>query len=259
MFIIGEKINGTFSKVTEAIKNKDKKYIQDLALKQIQAGADSLDISSGPAFQNQADTVMEWLVKTVIEVTDVPLCIDNPVPLVIEAGLKCCKGPAIINSTSAEKSKLEALTDLALKYNSSLIALVMNEAGVPQDIDSRTALALEILSYTSEKGLSTENLYLDPLILPLNVAQDKIKDTLETIRNFQILSDPAPKIIVGLSNVSQQAKYRPIINRTFMTMAMEAGLSAVILNPLDKELMQTIKTAKFLLNQEIYYPDFLEN
>lgn len=114
MFIIGERINGMFSSVAEAIKNKDEKFIQDLALKQVENGAHALDISLGPAIKKDTCEVMGWLVEAVSKVTDVTLSIDNPHADIIEAGLKKCKSLAIINSASLEKHRFNGLSNLAI-------------------------------------------------------------------------------------------------------------------------------------------------
>ncbi|MFH1452699.1 MAG: dihydropteroate synthase [Armatimonadota bacterium] len=257
MFLIGERINGMFTSVAEAIKNKDEKFIQDLAVKQTECGAHCLDIALGPAIKKDADKIMAWMVEKVCEVTSVPLSIDNPHAGIIEAGLSVCKNPAIINSASLEEERFNGLTELALKYSASLIVLAMNEEGVPQAVEDKSAMGLEIIARCAEKGLDTDKIYIDPILLPVSAAQDQIKVTLDTLKELQLISDPAPKTIVGLSNISQQAKNRKIINRTFLTMAMYAGLSAAIVDPLDTDLMKTVKTAELLLNNEVYYQDFL--
>lgn len=257
MFIIGERINGMFSTVAEAIKNKDEKFIQDLALKQVENGAHALDISLGPAIKKDTCEVMSWLTEAVSKVTNVTLSIDNPHAEIIEAGLKKCKSPAIINSASLEKHRFDSLSDLAVKYNASLIVLAMDEIGVPQSSEDKCAKGLEIIAMAAEKGMDTEKIFIDPILLPLSAAQDQIKVALDTIHDFKMISDPPPKTIVGLSNISQQAKNRKIINRTFLVMAMYCGLYAAILDPMDEDLMKSIKTANLVLNKEVYYQDFL--
>lgn len=257
MFIIGERINGMFSSVAEAVKNKDEKFIQDLAVKQVECGAHALDISLGPAIKKDAEEIMAWLTKCVSAVVSAPLSIDNPHANIIEAGLKECKGEAIINSASAETERFNALSILALNYNASLIVLAMNEAGVPQTAEDKCAMGLEIIAKAAEKGISPDKIFLDPILLPISAAQDQVGVVLETLRDFKMISDPAPKTIVGLSNISQQAKNRKMINRTFLTMAAFAGLYSAILDPLDEELMKAVKTSNLLLNKEVYYQDFL--
>lgn len=257
MFIIGELINGMYSDIALAIKNRDKKIVQDSALKQIAAGAEALDLSCGTASRNpQAD--MPWLVETVQEVTAKALCIDSGKPEVIREGLKAAKNPAIINSTTADPEKLKILIPLAAQYRAKLIGITIDSRGIPQNKEQRLELAAVIISHAEEEGFPVADLYLDPIVMPVNVAQNQMQDILEAIREFKILSEPSPKTIIGLSNVSQGAKLRGLINRTFLTMAVASGLDSAILNPEDKELMDTLITAELILNKNIYCDSYLE-
>ena len=257
MFIIGELINGMYVNIGKAIKEKDKSAIQKCALDQIKSGADALDINCGPASKDPL-TDIQWLVEVIQEVTDKPLAIDSSKPKVIETGLKACKNKAIINSVTADEEKLNILIPLAKQYNAKLIALAISAKGIPQNKDQRLELAVTIVAGCSEQSFPIEELYLDPIVLPVNVAQAQIKDILESIREFKIISEPSPKTIVGLSNVSQGTGVRSLINRTFLTMAVAFGLDAAILDPLDRELMDALITSELILNKNIYCDSYLE-
>jgi 5-methyltetrahydrofolate corrinoid/iron sulfur protein methyltransferase len=257
MYIIGERINGMFKDVARAIKTKDKKIIQDLVLKQIQAGASALDVNVGTAAAEPI-TAMEWLVDSIQEVTDITLAVDTTKLAVMEAGLKRCKSKPIINSTSADDEKLNNFIPLAKKHNASLIGLTMSKKGIPQDAPSRIELAAKIVSCWQEAGLDTKDLFIDAVILPVNVAQAHCPEVLEAIRQTKMLAGPPPKTILGLSNVSQGAKYRSLINRTYLVMALTSGLDAAILDPLDKELMEAALSAELLLNKTIYCDSYLK-
>jgi len=257
MFIIGELINGMYKEIAQAIKEKDKNIIQKYALKQIAAGSDALDINCGPASRNPISDI-QWLIEAVQEVTDKPLALDSSKPQVIESGLKVIKNKAIINSTTADLEKLEILVPLAKKYNAKLIGLAISKNGIPQNKDQRLELAATMVAYCQEQGFPIEELYLDPVVLPVNVAQAQQKEILEAIHEFKIISTPSPKTIVGLSNVSQGTKQRSLINRTFLTMALAYGLDSAILDPLDKDLMDAVITAELILNKQIYCDSYLE-
>lgn len=257
MFIIGELINGMYKNIGEAIKNKDKSAIQKCALEQIQAGADALDVNCGPASGDPVSDI-QWLVETIQEITDTPVALDSSKPKVIESGLKVIKNKAIINSTTSDQAKLEILVPLAKEYNAKLIGLTISAGGIPQNKDQRLELAATIVAYCSEQGFPIENLYLDPIILPVNVAQAQMRDILESIGEFKIISQPPPKTIVGLSNVSQGSCARSLINRTFLTMAVAFGLDAAILDPKDSDLMDSLITAELILNKQIYCDSYLE-
>ena len=256
MLIIGELINGMYSGIAKAIAEKDKAAIQKCALAQVRAGAEALDVNCGPA---SADPVsdMRWLVETIQEVTDNELSLDSSRPQSIEAGLRAAKNKVIINSTTADPEKLRVLVPLAKKYNAKLIGLAISSKGIPFNLDQRIELAARIVTYCVEQGFNIENLYLDPILMPLNVAQAQIKDILESIHEFKLISQPSPKTVIGLSNISQGAKSRNLINRSFMVMAMAEGLDCAILNPLDNELMNAVIASEVILNNKIYCDSFL--
>jgi 5-methyltetrahydrofolate corrinoid/iron sulfur protein methyltransferase len=258
MFAIGERINGMFRAVARAIQQRDGAAIADLARKQVASGAHALDINTGPTADDPAE-VMTWLVQVVQEAVDVPLSIDSPRPPVLAAGLRACRRPAIINSTTGAKSKLDAIMPLAVEYRAGLIALTNDERGIPRNAAARAEIALAIVARAMEAGLPTDHLYLDPLVLPVNAAQDQCREALEAIATFRTLCEPTPHVLLGLSNVSQGTSNRSLINRTYLAMAMALGCDAAILDPLDKDLMDTIRTGRILLNQEIYAESYLQS
>ena len=257
MFIIGELINGMYQNIGNAIKQKDKAAIQKCAIEQVNAGADALDVNCGPA-SRQPVVDIQWLIEAIQEVTDKPLSIDSSKPQVIESGLKAAKNKAIINSTTADPDKLDILVGMAKQYHAKLIGLTISSKGIPQNKDQRLELAAMIVATCEEKDFPIEDLYLDPIVLPVNVAQAQMKDILESIQEFRIISQPSPKTIVGLSNVSQGTCARSLVNRTFLTMAIAHGLDAAILDPKDADLMDALITAELILNKNIYCDSYLE-
>ncbi len=257
MFIVGELINGMFKEIGKAIIEKDKSVIQKYALDQIQAGADALDICLGPVSRDPVND-MPWLIESIQEVTDKMLVLDSSRLKIIEAGLAAAKNPTMINSVTADPEKLEVLIPLAKKFHSKLIGIAINQKGIPQNKDQRVELAALIVASCIEQDFPVQDLYLDPIVLPVNVAQSQIFDILESIKEFKIISQPSPKTILGLSNVSQGACSRRLINRTFLTMALAFGLDAAILDPKDKELMDAAITSELMLNKQIYCDSFLD-
>jgi len=257
MFVIGELINGMYKNIANAIKAKDKAEVQRVAIAQVKAGANALDVNCGPASRNPISDI-QWLVESIQEVTDKPLALDSSKPEVIESGLKTSKNEVIINSTTADHEKLDILVPLAKKYNAKLIGLSISQKGIPHSKDQRLELAAQIIGACVEQDFPTENLYLDPIVMPVNVAQSQMQDILESIREFKIMSEPSAHAIIGLSNVSQGANNRNLINRTFLTIAISYGLDAAILNPLDKDLMEAAITSELILNKHIYCDSFLE-
>jgi len=256
MIVIGERINGMFSDVKNAIKTEDKEVIQKLAIKQVKAGADVLDVNVGPA-SAKPEVTMPWLVETIQEVTDTQLALDSPKLDVIKSGLEVVKTPPIINSTQADPQKMQTYFDLVNETGASIIALTVDKQGVPQDIDRRMELASTIVMSAMEMGISFDRLFIDPIILPVNVAQPQAGFLLKALAQFQYLADPPPHFVVGLSNVSQGTMEKKLINRTFLVMCMAMGLDAAIMDPFDKELMDAMITAEVLMNKQIYSDSFL--
>jgi 5-methyltetrahydrofolate corrinoid/iron sulfur protein methyltransferase len=257
VIVIGELINGMYKDVGKAIVNKESDVIQHLAEDQVRAGATILDVNTGPYSNNPKDD-MKWLVETIQGVVQVPLSLDSTKADVIEEGLKLAAKRAVINSTNADEAKMSTIFALAKKYNTQVIGLAMDKSGVPNSKERRLELAATIVAKAMEFEISPEDLFLDPIVLPVNVAQAQGREVLESIREFRLLCDPAPQTTIGLSNVSQGTKFRPLVNRTFLTMAIANGLTSAILDPLDKELMDAMITAELVLNKAIYCDSFLD-
>ena len=256
MYVISERINGLFTSVSKAIDRRDAKWVQEHALRQLDCGAQALDVNTGPG-RDDGPAAMEWLVRTVQEVTNAPLCIDSPGIKTLTAGITAAKNKVIINSTTAERAKMDKLFPLAREHGAEVICLCMDERGVPNSAEARGEMAMLMITTAMEHEIMPDRLLLDPLVLPTKAAQDQGAKVIEAVRMFQTLNEPPPRTVVGLSNVSNGTKDRPLVNRTYMAMLMGAGLSAAILDPEDKELMDTIKAAQVLLNQKLYADDFL--
>jgi 5-methyltetrahydrofolate corrinoid/iron sulfur protein methyltransferase len=257
MLVIGERINGMFKDVAKAIQEKDGEVIQNLARAQLAGGAGALDVNTGAAAADPAPA-MQWLVETIRGVTDAPLAIDTTKPPVMEAGLNAAGPGSIMNSTTGQQDRLSVLMPMAKTYSASIICLTIDEKGVPRDAAGRAEIALRIVSAAMENGIDMPNVYIDPVVLPANVAQPAVNEVLASIRDIRLLSDPPPKTVVGLSNISQGTMYRRLINRTFLVMATAVGLDAAILDPLDSDMMDAMITAELLMNKNVYCDDYLK-
>jgi 5-methyltetrahydrofolate corrinoid/iron sulfur protein methyltransferase len=200
---------------------------------------------------------MRWLVDIIQSVVDVPLSIDSPKIPVVEAGLRAARRPAIINSTTGAREKLDLLLPLAAAHNASLIGLTIDERGIPRNAEARTEIALTIVAQALEAGIGADRLFIDPIVLPVSAAQDQCAAALRAIPAIRSLCEPPPRIAIGLSNVSQGTGNRSLVNRTYLVMAMAAGLDGAILDPFDRELMDALRTASILLNQDIYAENYL--
>jgi 5-methyltetrahydrofolate corrinoid/iron sulfur protein methyltransferase len=267
VIIIAERINGMFKDVKQAIADKDKKVIQDLAKKQTEAGANYLDVNVGTAAADQEGT-MQWLVETIQETCSTPLCLDSQKAPVIAAGLKSvnAKAGVILNSTPLNKKSDEEVLDKYIGMaeqagpKASIIALTMDKNGVPQDIDTRVAIAAEIVQKAMEKGFDAQRLFIDPIILPVKVPDAQVQpgNIMAAMDQIRYLADPAPHMTIGLSNLSQGATERSLINRTFLAMAISHGLDSAIVDVFDEKLMNVLATAELLMNKQIYSDSYLK-
>lgn len=237
MIIIGESIHIISKDVSTAVKERNPKFIQDLAVAQANAGVDYLDINLGPARKNPEETA-EWLVNTVQAVTDLPLSIDTLNPVAMEAGLKACKRRPLLNSASGRTDSKERMLPLAKKYNTDVVLSVLTDKGCPSDVESRTESIMETLSYANELGISTEDVWVDPILLPVCADQAQVREALEFMK---IVPDmfPGIKSTIGLSNISNGTpeELRNILNRTYMVMLNRYGHHSAIADGLDQELM----------------------
>ena len=244
MYIIGENIHIISQKVKDALKEKDARFFQELAVQQEQAGAQALDLNMGPR-KKDWEEVFPWMVETVEAVSGLPLSFDSTNLNGIEAGLKkVTRAQPIINSTSAEAERLEKVPLLAKEYDTRLIALTMGKSGIPVGADERVNIALEaLIPRMLEIDYPIENLIIDPLVLTVSGCQEYCPELIEAVRTLQYAWDPPPAISVGLSNVSNAVPHanRPLINRVYAAMLMGAGLQMMIADPLDEELKETIR------------------
>ncbi len=246
MYIIGENIQILAPKIKAAIADRDATYIRELARKQVDNGANRLDLNIGPQ-KRQGVEVMQWILDEVYaEVGNVPVSLDTTNADAIEAGLKKCKElgiGAMINSTSADPDRLNVTMPMAAEYGAKIIALAMDK-NIPPTADGRVALAMEILIPKAEElGIPVEDVYLDPLVLTVNGCQEHGPETLNAIRSFKMLWDPSPMTTVGLSNISNSVPHenRSLLNRTYLVMLLAAGLDSAIADPLDEAQNEVIR------------------
>lgn len=252
MLIIGEKINASNKSVGQAIDNKDREFLTSLARDQAAAGADFIDVNAGvgQGAWEHPEAAMEWLVELVQSATDKPLAIDSDVPGVIEAALRKYSGDdVLINSVSAEPEKLEAVGPLAVEHQASLVALAMGRGRIPDNVEERLAACDEVMTYLARLGLREDQVFFDPLVLPIAVDSTQGLVTLKTIEQVKSRY-PTAKTVMGLSNISYGLPQRGMVNRAFLLMAASAGLDAVILDPLDTKIMSFVRVADMLTGKD---------
>lgn len=242
MLLIGESLNVISRKIGRAFKERDPKPIQEEALFQKQKGMDYIDINLGPA-KKDGHELMPWVVQVVQEVVDdVPLALDTSNIDAIEAAIKVCKLPPLINSIMCRPERYERMIPIAAEHNSDFIALLWGPEGLPRDENERAALCVELLYAANEAGIPNEKIWVDGIVTPVNIQQPQ----LISLMNFQaMLQDIAPgaKSTCGLSNISNgpPEHLRPILNQTYMVMLERYGMYSVIADPLDDGLIAIAK------------------
>ncbi len=240
MILIGENIHIISKTTREALENKDKNFVKNLI--KIQQNFDAIDLNVGPA-KGKLDKIFEWLC---------PLCegknisFDSSNPNAIVQGLQCIKNTkdCFINSVSKDESKLELLINAALEYDCNLIALAFDpQKGICKTADERMEIVFELYEEFMEKGIPSDKIFFDPLVLPVKADQSQAGGVLNTIRMIKESFEPKVNTIVGLSNISNGSpkELRSLINRTFVTLAYGAGLDAAIADAKDEELSRIIK------------------
>lgn len=254
MLIIGEKLNSAIPSVKEAINNKDVAFVQDLARKQVEGGAQYIDVNTAQCNNEIED--MEWIVKVVQEAVDTPLCIDTVDAEVAARGLELCKGKAMLNSISMEKARLEGMLPLIKKHGCSVIALTMDDSGIPKSAEERIRIAGELVDVLKQEGIDLNDVYIDPLVLPLAVSSDNGVLFFQCLR--EIKEKYNVKTVSGLSNVSHQMPRRKLINRYFLTICMAHGMDAAIMDPIDRKLTTAVITTDLLLNQDKFGRKYLK-
>jgi len=256
MIFIGERINTGFKDIKQAVMDKDPAPLQKWAKKQAEAGAAFLDVNLGAVSADPAD--MCWMIETVQDAAETPVCIDTNKPNILAEAIKVARPGALINSTTAADEKLDAMMPVAAEHNASIIGLVMDESGTPKNVDQRVENAGKILAKAMELGMSPDRVFLDPIVMPLKYMQDQSKNILEAARQFLLFSDPPPNIVCGLSNISTGTKHKELINRIFLVMAINNGMSAAICDVLDTELVNSARTAELVMDKEIYADSYVQ-
>ena len=229
MLLIGESLNVISKKIGKAYKERDPKPIQEEALLQKKKGMDYIDINLGPA-KKDGHELMPWVVQTVQEVvSDIPLALDTSNIDAIEAALKVCKLPPLINSIMCRPERYQKMIPIAAQFNADFIALMWGPEGLPRDENERAALCVELVYAANEAGIPNEKIWIDGIVTPVNIQQPQAISLMEFQGMVQDIA-PGAKSTCGLSNISNgpPIHLRPILNQTYMVMLQKKGMYSVI-------------------------------
>lgn len=257
MIIIGEKINSTLKAIRPLMESYDAVGIQELAKKQIDAGATYIDVNAGMFHEDELER-LEWLVKTVQEVTDAPLAIDSPNPKAIERALKAYKyvSKPIINSITDETERYNAVMPLIVEYKTGIIALCMDDTGMPETVNDRVVIAERLIEKLSKEGVQLGDIFIDPMVRPIGTGSHYGLVAIETIRKVKT-EFPEVHVTCGLSNISFGIPGRKLMNQTYLIAAMAAGMDGAILDPMDKKLMSFLYAGEALLGIDDYCMNYI--
>ena len=250
MKIIGERINGTWTRVKKAVLGRDAAFIQDLAHSQVEAGAHWLDVGAGTPREREPEDLV-WLVRTVQEVVEVPLCLDSANPRALASAVREVRETPLINSISGEQERLDGVLPLLSDNECEVIALAMDERGVPSTVEDRLTAIRPVLDALHQAGVPDERIYVDPLVMAVAANIESGGIALEAIRAVHA-EYPDAHISCGLSNISFGLPVRTLINQAFLALALEAGLDTAILDPLDQGLRRALLAAEVVLGRDRY-------
>lgn len=255
MQIIGEKINGTRKSVAKAIAERDAETIRDLAIRQAEAGSTWLDVNAGTHPQQEPDDLM-WLIETIQEVTETPLSLDSANPQALNIAIKHVNKTPLINSISGEPERLEHILPIVAEHNCPVIALAMDDKRIPETASERLDVVHRVMEATRTAGVPDDHVYVDPLVMTISTKNDSAVVAMDTMRAV-LAAYPDVHLTSGLSNISFGLPARAQINRTFLTLAMQAGLDSAILDPLNKGLMAAILTTEMVLGRDRYCMNYI--
>ncbi len=254
--VIGERINTSRKNVQEAVVGRDSDYIITDVKAQLEAGADFIDVNAGARIGHERED-MQWLLETIIPIATRPICLDSPDPAILEMGYAMVDQAPMINSISLEEARFNTMLPFLKGKECSIIALCMDDSGMPgsaEDIIERGKLLVKELEGI---GLVQDKIYLDPLVQPISTDTSKGVMILDAVRQIKNLF-PEVHVTGGLSNISYGLPERKIINRTFVSLMMNAGMDSAIIDPLDNKIMGVIKTADMLLGNDNFCMQYLK-
>ncbi len=254
--VIGERINTSRKLVQEAVANRNAEYIIEDVRQQQTAGAAFIDVNAGARIGHEEDD-MRWLLDTIQPMVDVPLSLDSPDPAILEMAFAMVDKTPVINSISLEKDRFDAMMPFLTGKECKVIALCMDDAGMPESAEDIFKRGKLLINELNKIDIPTPNIYVDPLVQPISTDSNKGTMVLEAVRQIK-KEFPDVHITGGLSNISYGLPQRHIINRTFVTLMMDAGMDSAIIDPLGKKIMASIQTADMLLGHDQFCMEYLK-
>ena len=253
--IIGERINPTGRKLlAEEMKAGNLERVREDALSQVAAGAQMLDVNAGVALADEPKILADSI-KLIEGITDVPLCIDSSIVEALERGLEAYEGKALLNSVTGEEERLDTVLPLVKKFGCAVIGISNDDSGISEDINVRFDVAKKIVERAMDHGIPKEDVIIDPLVMPVGAINDAGRQVLELIKKLQ--NELGVTTTCGASNLSFGFPNRHGLNTAFIAMAIASGMPCAITNPLEKEIMQSVKGANVVMGHDPECSDWI--
>ena len=254
--IIGERINMTRKKVREEIWARNADFVAREARRQVKAGATHIDLNAGgDPSKEVADMI--WLTETASRITELPFVFDSANPAALKEGLERCNRPGtIINSITGEQDRLERIVPLVQEYHTGVVALTMDDSGMPEDFEGRVTITRNLAKHLQAAGISLDRVYFDHLVRPASTNPGQAPYILDAIRTTKT-EFPEAHIVLGLSNISFGVPQRNNLNRAFLAMLVAAGCDGMIIDPCETGMMNTMISARAVLGLDEYCMEYL--
>lgn len=255
--VIAERINMTRKSIGEEVEKRNADFIAQEVRKQDEAGATHIDINAGGSPATEVED-MKWLTGVVSEATRLPLVYDSANPEAIEEGLKLCnRENTIINSITGERQRIENILPIVKKYNTSVIALTMDDEGMPEDYKRRIEITKRMAEMFKTEGISLERVYFDQLVRPASTNPGQAKFLLDAVSSIR-KELPQAHNAVGLSNISFGVPARNNLNRSFLAMLIGAGCDGFIVDPCEQGMMNTLLSSRAILGLDMYGMEYIK-
>ncbi len=249
MIIVGERLNSTRKTIASALEQRDSVHLLNEARRQVAAGAAYLDVNTAMLRKHEADCLV-WLIELIQdEIPDLALAIDSTNPDALRRALEAHRGRPLLNSITAEQSRIDTLIPLIQVFKPRVIGLTLDDQGLTQDAQRRFEIGARLIDLIAAQGIALDDIFIDPLIFPVSAQQSAGIVALDIMARLKA-AYPGVHSICGLSNVSFGLPLRKHINQVYLAMAMSKGLDAAILDPLDARMMANLVTARMLLGQD---------
>ena len=262
--VIGERINPTGRKILASeLEAGNFETVKSDAHAQVQCGASMLDVNAGVVYNSNPNPneteppLMRRLVSLVQGIVDVPLCIDSSVPKALEAGLEECEGRPLLNSVTGEEERLESILPLAKRFNVPVVAISNDDSGISEDPDVRFAVARKIVERAADHGIPAHDVVVDPLVMPIGAMATAGRQVFALVRRLR--EELCVNTTCGASNISFGLPNRHGINATFLPMAICAGMTSAIMNPIRPREMEAIHAANLLSNNDPHGAVWIRN